>query len=784
MVIERGNPEPIHFDIYTGPDCMERFLSKIEKLAKFFYHQKRKYPIFIGKPPSKIFQTCCWICDVPFETDDEKVLDHCHFRGQFLGYAHNECNLKRRTLDYTPVIAHNMMNYDLHHIVKTLHSATANVKIEVIPTNDEKFIALNYGVYIETRRRKRDEVAIYEYLRFIDSFKFMPRSLIKLVQTLPHDKFTILDNFYHGYSHEQRELLKHKGNFSYSYVDSFDKLNDLELPGIRHWKNSLKDNSIDITYAELDQLKKVFREFNCENLKQFLELYLTGDVLQLACWFEELRSVCYKTYSLDCAQFYTASNLSGSACLKVCQPQLELLTDRELLDMTERMIRGGVAPVFSSRLERANSPSLPNYDQSKELASIIYIDANNLYGGVMFNYPLPEKAFELVTKITLEEILRTDDNGEIGFVVEVDLEYPDAIHEKHSDFPIICDKQPIDPLELKDELLKITSEGVISTIKVIDANLSLITKKKQNIMWNNPTIVGACILELSKLFMMDFHYNVMKKETSCHLLYSDTDSFIYKVQTGNFYDDLSKNPNLIAHFDLSNLPKNHPLYDQSNEKVVLKFKDELAGAPIEEFCALKPKLYSLIAGGFEKMSAKGTKKFAQSKLHHELFKKTLETGELVGLENVKIASTKHQLETVCVNKIALSAYDDKRNIKADRKTTLPFGHFSFRDEYISMKICDEPDWGIESEEDINVFNLPEGGEASGWGTPDPGFNQRTYSKEELEDVVDLTNLSEMSDESDHETPHNPFILTEAEESERADTSPSTSDDYTPLSVIK
>ena len=42
----------------------------------------------------------------------------------------------------------------------------------------------------------------------------------------------------------------------------------------------------------------------------------------------------------------------------------------------------------------------------------------------------------------------------------------------------------------------------------------------------------------------------------------------------------------------------------------------------------------------------------------------------------------------------------------------------------------------------------------------------------------------MSDESDHETPHNPFILTEAEESERADTSPSTSDDYTPLSVIK
>ena len=51
-----------------------------------------------------------------------------------------------------------MMNYDLHHIVKTLHSASENVKIDVSPIDDEKFVALNYGVYIERRKRKRDEV--------------------------------------------------------------------------------------------------------------------------------------------------------------------------------------------------------------------------------------------------------------------------------------------------------------------------------------------------------------------------------------------------------------------------------------------------------------------------------------------------------------------------------------------------------------------------------------------------------------------------------------------------
>ena len=255
-----------------------------------------------------------------------------------------------------------MMNYDLHHIVKSLHSASQSTKIEVIPTNDEKFIALNFGVFIEMRKRKRDEVAVYEYLRFIDSFKFMPCSLDKMVQSVPETKFSLLDHFYRVYTDEQRKLFKKKGNFSYSYVDSFTKLSDLSLPSLENWKNSLKDNQIDVSNEELIQLNNVFEVFNYESLKQFLELYLSGDVLQLACWFEELRSVCYNTYGLDCSQFYTASNLSGSACLKVCEPELELLTDRRILDMTERMMRGGLSSVFSSRQEVAKNTMLPEFD--------------------------------------------------------------------------------------------------------------------------------------------------------------------------------------------------------------------------------------------------------------------------------------------------------------------------------------------------------------------------------------------------------------------------------------
>ena len=110
--------------------------------------------------------------------------------------------------------------------------------------------------------------------------------------------------------------------------------------------------------------------------------------------------------------------------------------------------------------------------------------------------------------------------------------------------------------------------------------------------------------------MLEFH-NLMKKQTEYVLLYSDIESFIYKLKTKNFYDDVEKNLDLknqiFQHF--SNFPTDHKLYDRSNEKVVLKFKDDFAGTPILVFCALKPKLCSiLVANGQTKMTAKGNKK--------------------------------------------------------------------------------------------------------------------------------------------------------------------------------
>ena len=73
---------------------------KIEKLVKHFYQQKWKLTCFLGTAPPKDTSKC-WISNVDFNNDNEKVINFCRFNGQFMGYAHSECNLNWRTLNYT-----------------------------------------------------------------------------------------------------------------------------------------------------------------------------------------------------------------------------------------------------------------------------------------------------------------------------------------------------------------------------------------------------------------------------------------------------------------------------------------------------------------------------------------------------------------------------------------------------------------------------------------------------------------------------------------------------------
>ena len=109
-----------------------------------------------------------------------------------------------------------------------------------------------------------------------------------------------------------------------------------------------------VTRSVFNHALKVFTESKCGSLGDYYDLYLTTDVLLLASVFEAFRKVCYQTYGLDCACYFTASNFSGD----ICKTNLKLLTNNEHLDLlqrTRRHVVGLRAPI----LRPLFSPSEP-----------------------------------------------------------------------------------------------------------------------------------------------------------------------------------------------------------------------------------------------------------------------------------------------------------------------------------------------------------------------------------------------------------------------------------------
>ena len=78
--------------------------------------------------------------------------------------------------------------------------------------------------------------------------------------------------------------------------------------------------------------------------------------------------------------------------------------------------------------------------------------------------------------------------------------------------------------------------------------------KKTKIKLNKPIYTGVSVLDLSKTLMQDFHYNYIKKKygEKVKLLFTDTDSLEYEIETEDFYKDIS--PDVDEMFDMSNYP--------------------------------------------------------------------------------------------------------------------------------------------------------------------------------------------------------------------------------------
>ena len=186
----------------------------------------------------------------------------------------------------------------------------------------------------------------------------------------------------------------------------------------------------------------------------------------------------------------------------------------------------------------------------------------------------------------------------------------------------------------------------------------------------SPYLCRITVLELSKLHMYDFHYNHMKVKyphaNQLPLLFTDTDSLAYAVQTDDIYKDMAADA--VDRYDFSEYPLDHPLYDD-HRKAFGFFKDVLNSVPMQEFVGLRPKCYAFLCTGkvdenvlqhtrpVEKKTAKGVKrKVKDDHLHFARYLDMLRSFTSYVCKQNLISSSAHTIRIAHTRTIGLTAF--------------------------------------------------------------------------------------------------------------------------------
>ena len=417
-------------------DAMDVFIKWLEEDVKAIANIKPKQMIFTEEDRKQFNKASdCWICGEYLEND--RVRDHCHYTGRYRGPAHNSCNLEYRKPKSISVFFHNLSGYDSHLFIKKIGcSINKKENIDCIPNNEEKYISFSKTIVTGQYTNKKGEIKDKTFkIVFKDSLKFMSSSLGALVNNLPKDAFKNLLKYF---TPKQAEILKQKGFYPYEYMNSKEKFNDTKLPPREAFYSKLSGRGI--KEKDYKHAWNVWNTFKMKTFKEYHELYNITDVLLLADVFENFRDICLKIYGLDPVYYFTAPGLAWDACLKITDIDLELLSDVNMLLMFEKGTRGGIS-IISNRYGEANNKYMgQGFNKNKPSKYLMYLDANNLYGCAM-SKKLPTHGFKWLTGGEIEKIYENRHNlNKMPCILEVDLEYPENLHDLHNDYPLSPEK--------------------------------------------------------------------------------------------------------------------------------------------------------------------------------------------------------------------------------------------------------------------------------------------------------------------------------------------------------
>ena len=547
-------------------------------------------------------------------------------------------------------------------------------------------------------------------------------------------------------------------------------------------------------------------------MEEYTNLYVRTDVFLLADAMVNLREQVWKLFQLDLCSFFSLPHLSLQIMLKETEAKVDYMRDLKMIDLVKRNIRGGLSFV---NLRHARHEPVARPEEEEEGAEgaeegslnwlLLYLDANNLYGDAM-RRSLPVGEYEWMSQAELRrfeaDLQDLPEDGDTGYVVEVDLEYPEELHNDQNSFPLApesvevgwddlsdysrhckealglgrrhqarkltatfrtrrhylvhfanlkyylqqglklvtvwrgirfrqapfvrpfiekCTRMRMEaPTKTEQDLWKLvmnslygkfiesmekrmdcrfnrcrfsalrnTSSPLYKGSLICGEDFSISFHKKHQVVMKQSWLIGFTVLELSKLTMQRLWYDRIRKRlgNGTSLVMTDTDSFLFRTCERDTESVLRK---LGDCMDFSNLPKDHPLRDDSRKKVPGYLKSEVPHAEILEAVALKAKTYALrVKGRGQPLArAKGVAEAAKRTIPFEAYRNCLEEMSHFEVEQHSIRSINHVNKLMRTRKVAFSSFDDKRYLLC-AVHSVPYGSkwVAFFEKYGFCHLC-------------------------------------------------------------------------------------------------
>ncbi|KAK5644575.1 hypothetical protein RI129_005875 [Pyrocoelia pectoralis] len=716
------------FLAYRGADCITWFVNQLRDIAF------RCNSIFDDIVPMETLSpaqiqsfdsaTHCHICEKPFLENEIKVRDHSHLgKGEYRGPAHRGCNLNFQDSHAIPVVFHNLSGYDSHFLIRELATGIPD-KLSSYLGNEMKTITRSHSNNdVEFNLLTKKGVFPYEY---VDSWE-------RLSETeLPHKDafFSQLrnegvsdDEYAHALTVWNTFSIDNLGQYADLYLKTdvllladifenfrstcirtyeLDPLHYFTAPGLAF------DAMLKMTQIRLELMTDI-------DQIMFIEAGIRGGVTQCSTRYAKANNKYMgERYDPNVApsylMYFDINSLYG---VTMCEPlpygDFSFVEDFENLDILNHPDDADIGYIvecdldYPEELHRLHSDlplgpehMVPSGSKLKKLLLTLYPKRNYIVH--YRNLKLYLKHGLRLAKI--HRVLRFKQSSWLKKYIDLNTlmrQQSRNVFDKNfyklminSVFGKLMenvrkyrDVRLVTRWEGRHGARELISKPNFHSCTIFDKDMVIIEMNRLEVFLNKPIYAGFAVLDVSKTFLYDFHYDYVlpKFGTDAKLLYTDTDSLIYNFTVPDIYQSVKED---IHRFDTADYARDNvfgiPLV---NKKVPGLMKDENNGAIMLEFVGLRAKMYAYRVRSDDDddhdkivKKSKGSTAASIKKITVEDYKNSLFNETIVKSHQHLIKSKDHSVFTIKQHKVVLSPHDDKRMISLNHIDTRPWGYIS------------------------------------------------------------------------------------------------------------